>query len=319
MPTMPELNQDIRRRMEEDLERTIRQIPEKYIEPVIKGDWENIPGGVTNYVKSIRWGMVINSKDKCGGCKACTVACASEYKHSEDVESYNRVIEKLEGKYPNCRWRIISRPCLHCNSGFTSPLSFMKVREEMRRRAKKMGVTESIDYNTLRGEKPPCVAVCPTGASHKRPDGIVGITYERCIGCRLCLVACPYGARYFDRGDFRTKNIALGEIAPYEASGFEEYGRIYERKPKFFPWPNSPIGNARKCQFCLHKIYRGELPACVLKCQGGARIFGNLNDTESLIHQVLKFNPHLQMKLRPELGTDPTVIYIDEPFEFNLE
>lgn len=319
MPTMPKLDSDIVEVMREDLLRTIRKIPEEFIEPVIRGEWENIPTDVMDYVKSIHWGMVINSRDKCSGCKSCTVACASEYAHSEGVISYNRVIEKLEGKYPNCRLRIISRPCMHCNSGFTSPLAFLRIKKEIEGRVEKSGIQGSIDYKRLRGVKPPCVAVCPTGASHKRPDGIVGITYEKCIGCRLCLVACPYGARYFDRGEFRTKGVAFGKIAPYEARRFEEYGKAYERKANFFPWTECPVGNARKCQFCVHKIYRGQLPACVVKCLCGARIFGNLNDKESLISQVLVFNPYLRMTLRPELGTNPSVIYIDEPLEFNLE
>src|SRR3989304_4933985 len=113
--------------------------------------------------------MVIDL-DRCTACQGCTVACRAENNVSfagvEEAQKgraifWNEVLSSVDGKYPNVKAQYIPRPCMHC-------------------------------------ENPPCVQVCPVGATYKDGEGIVRQNYERCIGCKYCMVACPYGARSFN-------------------------------------------------------------------------------------------------------------------------
>ncbi len=141
---------------------------------------------------------------------------------------------------------------------------------------------------------PACVQVCPTKASFKRYDGIVMIDYHRCIGCRYCMIACPYGARSFNWVDPR--------------KGF---------KNGIPPNPKVPIrreGVVEKCHFCYYRIDRGEEPACVVACREkgkNAMVFGNLLDPNSEISKILA--KEYVVVLRPSLGTKPNVYYYDFP------
>ena len=209
-----------------------------------------------------RWVMVIDLRH-CVGCHACTIACIAENKLPPGVV-YRPVIEEEIGKYPHVARRFLPRPCLQCDN-------------------------------------PPCVPVCPVHATWKRPDGIVVIDYEACIGCRYCITACPYGARSFDWGENYTDGTP--HIAEYERAPSPEYGRQWERKGT-----RSPIGNARKCHFCLHRIERGLLPQCVTTCIGRATYFGDANDPESLVSELIA-QPNV-MRLKEELGTEPRVYYL---------
>lgn len=209
-----------------------------------------------------KWTMVIDLR-KCIGCSACSVACKSENKLPPGVV-YRPVIEEEEGKYPNVTRRFLPRPCMHCDD-------------------------------------PPCVPVCPVGATWKQDDGIVVIDYEKCIGCRYCIAACPYGARYFDFGINYTDGTPSKQ--PYEQVASPEYGREWRRRGT-----QSPIGNVRKCQFCLHRLNVGMLPACVTTCVGGATYFGDQNDAESLVSELLASGR--TMRLKEELGTNPKVYYL---------
>ncbi len=150
-------------------------------------------------------------------------------------------------------------------------------------------------------DNPPCVSICPVKATYKRPDGIVEINYHQCIGCRYCLHACPYGARTYDFGEFYT--LGTPKVEAYETLDSFEYGRKWPREEK-----QSPIGNARKCHFCSHRLEAGMLPACLTTCIGYATFFGDANDPESLVSQLIS-KPNA-MRLKEELGTQPKVYYL---------
>ncbi len=159
------------------------------------------------------YGMLIDLR-RCIGCHACSVACKAEFDVPLGVfRSWVEYAEK--GDFPNVRRSFLPRLCNHCNN-------------------------------------PPCVGVCPTGATWKREeDGIVVIDPDLCIGCKYCILACPYDARFI----------------------------------------NPVTGSADKCDFCLHRVEQGLVPSCVNTCIGGARIFGDLNDPESEISRMIATNP----------------------------
>lgn len=132
----------------------------------------------------------------------------------------------------------------------------------------------------------PCVRVCPAGATYCMPNGIVAIDYHRCIGCRFCMAACPYGARSFNFVDPRRY---LPEPAPNPA------------------YPTRMIGVVEKCNFCVERLALGRLPACV-EASAGKVLFGDLEDPHSNVRQALAENFSLLRKA--PLGTEPAVYYL---------
>jgi Fe-S-cluster-containing dehydrogenase component len=135
-------------------------------------------------------------------------------------------------------------------------------------------------------DDPPCVRVCPTKATWKREeDGIVMMDWHRCIGCRYCMAACPYGSRSFNWIDPR------------------EY--ITEEDPDF---PTRTKGVVEKCTFCDSRLANGKLPACVEACPQNAMFFGDLDDAGSEIRRLLESEYTIRRK--PELGTNPEIFYI---------
>ncbi|RMF10493.1 MAG: 4Fe-4S dicluster domain-containing protein [Candidatus Neomarinimicrobiota bacterium] len=219
-----------------------------------------------------KWSMVIDLR-KCVGCHACTVGCIAENKLPPGVV-YRPVLEEEIGTFPHVARRFIPRPCMQC-------------------------------------EEPPCTTVCPVNATWKRKDGIVEIDYDQCIGCRYCITACPYSARTFDTGHYYT------EDAPSQPAGYlgSADARVYETAPNYDYGQErprvdeqSPIGNARKCHFCVHRLEKGMLPECVVTCIGRATFFGDANDPESLVSELIP-QPNV-MRLKEEMGTKPKVHYL---------
>ncbi len=155
----------------------------------------------------------------------------------------------------------------------------------------------------LHCENPPCVPVCPVTATYKRDDGIVVIDYDICIGCRNCIAACPYNARTSDFGEFYGDGTPA--IMDYETRPTYEYSKKWKRVPHK---DKSPVGNARKCHFCLHRIRDRILPACVTTCLGGATSFGDLNNPNSLVHELA--GSGRVMRLKEYLNTKPAVFYL---------
>lgn len=217
-----------------------------------------------------RWAMVVDLR-KCIGCRGCCIADKAEY--GAALGRYNTIVKNVEfGKYPNTQKHFLPRLCNHC--------------------AGEKGTEWQV---------PPCVEKCPeaksgkrmklgkvryrTGATYKRPDGMILLDMSLCIGCYKCIDACPYGVRSIDpfvklpRPD-REKDFGVG-----------------------------------KCSFCQHRVDKGIAPSCVNTCQGNARIFGDLNDPDSEVSKLDKeFNLVKNSKkttLLPEEKTVPHVFYID--------
>ncbi|MBF0455841.1 MAG: 4Fe-4S dicluster domain-containing protein [Magnetococcales bacterium] len=189
-----------------------------------------------------RYGMVIDLR-KCIGCMSCAVACKTEF--GVPLGSWRTWVKVSDkGRFPNTRRVFMPRLCNHC------------------------------DY-------PVCVRNCPTQATYKHKEGFVLQRYNRCIGCRTCMVACPYNARHLLPAK-RTDN-------------------------------NLPHMVVDKCTFCVHRVKKGIVPSCVQACVGGARIFGDLNDPKSEV-AVLASKERLTV-LKPELGTSPSVSYIGGDWE----
>jgi len=154
----------------------------------------------------------------------------------------------------------------------------------------------------LHCENPPCTDVCPVSATYRRDDGLVVIDYDLCIGCRYCMVACPYGAR----------SINWSDPVHGERSHIPEWGDPeVEMRPR---------GVVEKCTFCVERVDQaaaegltpGEdlevTPACVNACPAEARFFGDLHDPDSTVVQLIQENATI--RLREELGTNPRVYFI---------
>ncbi len=228
------------------------------------------PAGGSATKRRFRYGMVIDTR-RCVGCRACVVACKAENKTPPGV-SYTVVVEQALGNRSDDKPLFMTKPCFHC-------------------------------------EHPPCVNVCPVSATFKRErDGIVVVDYDRCIGCRYCITACPYGARYFDFGE-NYAPVAQGTALAKVPS--PEYGQFRTRHPG-----ESPIGNVRKCTFCLHlqdaegryDKAAGRWPACAKTCTGHAIFFGDFNDPESEVSRLV--SERQTVRLKEELGTEPNVHYL---------
>ena len=221
---------------------------------------EVIPPGGT--LKPGRWAMVIDTK-KCLAAKDCPCVRACHETHN---------VPDLGNKKDEVKW-IWKEQGEHL---FPGQLDQYHGAEMAR---------ASLPALCNHCANPPCTRVCPTGATFKRPDGIVVMDPHRCIGCRFCMAACPYGSRSFNWKDPRPY---LGKINP--------------------DYPTRTIGVVEKCTFCPERLPQGQPPACVAACPHGAMIFGDLRDEKSAVAKLLHENYSICRK--PELGTQPAVYYL---------
>ncbi len=221
-----------------------------------------------------RWGMVIDL-DLCTGCAACEVACKSENNIATvspgqaemgRAISWMKVQTELEGEFPETSAVFYPRPCMHCDN-------------------------------------PPCIKVCPVGATFIGDEGIVGQIYPRCIGCRYCANACPYIAKYFNW-----------------------YGPERSESERRHLNPDVSVRQAgviEKCTFCHHRLQKAKelaraegrpmreadyQPACVDSCPTAAITFGDLDDPNHRVAE-LKEDPRAT-RLMEDLGTRPKVYYL---------
>jgi len=223
------------------------------------------------------YAMVIDLH-RCVGCAACDIACKSENNVPDGFAWSNHMIQTT-GKFPDVRYRYVPTLCNHCDNA-------------------------------------PCVANCPTTAMYKSKDGLTLHDYSKCIGCRACQVACPYGAIYFneDRPHRRFQSDDAAEIPGCTATGKEVAEKTETPIPYYNPAREEtyagvrPRGVVEKCTFCDHRLAKGELPWCVTSCPANARIFGDLNDPESEPRKALA--KHQPRVLQESKGTQPNVFYI---------
>ena len=227
-----------------------------------------LPSETEAAVEDARYAMVIDLR-RCIGCRGCTVACKSEF--GVALGRWSAVVKNVEfGNFPDTQKHFLPRLCNHCagEADKGEPPCVEKCPENSRGKRMKMG---NVRYRT--------------GATYKRPDGMILMDMQYCIGCYKCIEACPYGARSID---------------PFVK---------LERADK-----ENDLG-VGKCTFCQHRVDKGVAPSCVNTCQGGARIFGNLSDPASEVSKLVKeFNLEKNRKattLLPDEKTMPHVFYID--------
>jgi len=198
----------------------------------------------------VRWGLLIDTTKCDAGCDECVTACKTEngWGSNGRPQSDPQWIRKVDLKDNNT------------------------------------GATHSLPVMCQHCAEPPCVDVCPTGASMKRADGIVLVDRHTCIGCRYCMMACPYKARSFVHEDVRGQK-------PHMPRG---------------------KGTVESCTLCAHRVDEDRLPACVEACTekagAGAMVFGDLNDPDSEIAKILA--RHVTTRLRADLGLEPGVSYL---------
>jgi Fe-S-cluster-containing dehydrogenase component len=198
------------------------------------------------------YAMVIDL-NTCVGCNACMAACAIENQTPVWGNQWRTYVHDLEvgtNLEGQIRRRFFPRLCNHCDN-------------------------------------PPCMSVCPTGATHKLDNGIVLVDDELCMGCRACAMACPYDARF---------DVSYDDVEQGKAF----YGELHHRSRP----------SVDKCSFCAHRVMKGLKPACVETCVGSSRMFGDLNDPEDEVAKLVASG--VAKPLMAYLGTRPNVYYIDD-------
>ncbi len=207
------------------------------------------------------WVMVIDLS-RCTGCQTCMVSCKVENALAPNLQ---RVVvsEKEVGTYPKVTRLYVPKRCMNC-------------------------------------QEPQCVAVCPSGATVQQEDGIVTIDQDTCIGCRYCMMACPYDARFFHGVE----------------QSYHDQPSTWEQQR----YPEHTVGVVDKCNFCRDRITEAAedgltpgidqdaTPFCVIACMAGALHFGDLDDPDSEVSIMIKQSRGFVLK--PEQGTNPKVYYL---------
>jgi Fe-S-cluster-containing dehydrogenase component/DMSO reductase anchor subunit len=208
-----------------------------------------------------RWTMLADL-ERCVGCQTCTAACRHANATSPAVQ-WRKVLDIEAGSFPHVNRTFVPVGCQHCAD-------------------------------------PPCMHVCPSTATRQRPDGIVTIDYDLCIGCAYCDVACPYQARFI----VHEPHFAYGPAMQNEAARFDDHR----------------MGVAQKCTFCSDRIDYGlengltpgrdprATPACVNACIADALVFGDIEDPDSNVSKLLREQGHFRM--HAEVGTEPSFYYL---------
>jgi molybdopterin-containing oxidoreductase family iron-sulfur binding subunit len=205
-----------------------------------------------------RYGFVIDLK-RCYGCYSCQVACKAE-NHTPQGIDFAKCVPTEVGTFPSALRQMLPMVCMQC-------------------------------------EDPPCMEVCPTGATTQDENGIVQVDKDKCMGCKYCMMACPYGSRQVVTEWKTYFPDAEGDLDPYEAYCKEEWQTGIRG-----------FGMAAKCDYCMHRVREGRQPACVEACPAKARYFGDLDDPESEISILIRREGAFQ--LNPEFGTDPKCYYL---------
>jgi molybdopterin-containing oxidoreductase family iron-sulfur binding subunit len=226
-----------------------------------------------------KYAMVVDL-DRCQGCRACMEACKIE-NNTMQSNFWMYVFRFEQGTFPNTEMSFLPRPCQHCDNA-------------------------------------PCVKVCPVGARFKREDGLVLTDADRCIGCRYCELACPYGVNYFnwqdpDEGqydlvdwlDADIQAVTGGAIPPYRNPDLDG---LYGKEQRRTAGGAHAKGIMEKCTFCVHRVEKGLRPSCVETCPTDALVFGDTEDATSPISRYLR--EHSSWHLLEGAGTRPSVHYV---------
>lgn len=221
--------------------------------------------------------MVIDLQ-RCTGCGGCDIACKNE-NNLRQGHFWSHHITHTTGKFPNVRFEYLPTLCNHC-------------------------------------ENAPCEKACPTSALHKVHGGVTAHDPSKCIGCRACIINCPYGEVHAHFGqpheEWEDEEELIAGVTGSAKSTLKEVGgeRIpyYNNERENHGLGNRHHGIVEKCDFCLHRLRESKLPSCVKRCPTDARIFGDLNDPNSSVSRVLaNYRPFLRME---HLGTRPKVYYV---------
>ena len=225
-------------------------------------------------LKMPKWAMVIDL-DKCTGCGACAVACKMENNvpivDPEEAQNgrvmfWMDMMTTYEGDFPNTQVKRVPKPCFHCDN-------------------------------------PPCTVVCPVGATYRNPEGLVAQIYHRCIGCRYCMVACPFTAKVYNW---------------YEPQWLEGSSKVANPDVS-----RRMVGVVEKCSFCSHRLMKAKetadleerkirddeyVPACMESCPADAIVFGDIDNRESKVSRLSR--SYRASRLMDDLGVNPKVYYL---------
>jgi molybdopterin-containing oxidoreductase family iron-sulfur binding subunit len=238
---------------------TLSLVAPAIVSPVWAKDKLTIPGGAPLTAK--RWGMAIDASKCPVGCVDCITACHGEHNVPDIGNPKDEVKwiwqEKFSAVFPH-----ESHPYLR------------ESQKQLR-----------LPVLCNQCANPPCVRVCPTKSTFQRQDGIVMMDYHRCIGCRLCMAACPYGARSMN---YRNPQPFIAKTNP--------------------DFPTRTKGVVEKCNFCDERLVRGLKPACVAACTKNALVFGDIENPRSEIRLLIE--KRFNLRRRASLGTQPQIYYI---------